>query len=107
MGSNFIKKNEEHIKLPCGDVLIFGSFNCPICGRPIYVRSFSIGRVFYALYHFNPEDVEDLCPIAQDDSIDGELLPMQTLGGITYNSLEEIAESWVKGIKTVKKDVEE
>ncbi len=96
----FIHLEREDILFPWGEQEVIGYFKCPVCGKPIYVLEFCDGEEehYYYLYHFNSWDVKKYCPIAQDENS----TPLTILGGITYDSIKEIADTWARGICTVE-----
>ena len=96
----FIHLEKDSILFPWGEQEVIGYFECPVCGKPIYVLEFFGGEKehYYYLYHFNSWDDKKLCPIAQDESS----TPFTILGGITYDNFEEIVNTWAYGIRTVE-----
>lgn len=96
----FIHLEKDSILFPWGEQEVIGHFKCPICDKPIYVLECFGGEKehYYYLYHFNSWDAKKLCPIAQDESS----TPFTILGGITYDNLEEIVDTWECGIRTVE-----
>ena len=96
----FIHFQKDCILFPWGEQEVIGDFKCPVCDKPIYVLECFGGekKHYYYLYHFNYWDDKKLCPIAQDECS----TPFTILGGITYDNLEEIVDTWAYGIRTVE-----